>query len=99
MSAVIRSLFAAAIVSSWATTSLAITPEEKDKVRELVKQGGEFAHGGDFADARDRLMQALALAKVPAIALYAGRAYESLRDLAKAAQLYRMASEMPLDES
>jgi hypothetical protein len=99
MPAVIRSLFAAAIMSSWATTCLAITPQEKDKVRELVKQGGEFAHSGNFVDARDRLVQALALAKVPAIALYAGRAYENLRDLAKAAQFYRMASEMPLDES
>jgi len=99
MSVWIRSLTAAAIVSFWATTSLAITPEEKDKVRELVKQGGELAHGGDYADARDRLMTALALAKVPAIALYAGRAYEALHDLSKAAELYRMASEMPLDES
>lgn len=99
MAAVIRTLLAAALLSSWATPSFAITPEEKEKVRELVKQGGELAHRGDFAEARDRLLQALALAKVPAIALYAARAHESLHDLARAAELYRMASEMPLDES
>jgi hypothetical protein len=91
--------FVAVLVSSSATPTFAITPEQKDKVRGLVKEGGELISNGRFLEARDRLLAALEMARVPAIALYAATANESLRELDKAADLYRMAIEMPLDES
>jgi hypothetical protein len=92
-------LLTAVLFVCWATPSAAITSEQKVKVRALVKEGGELIDSGQFAQARDRLMAALDLARVPAIALYAARAHASLFELTKAAQLYRLAIEMPLDEA
>ena len=97
MSRHIRGLLTAVLFVCWATPSAAITSEQKVKVRALVKEGGELIDSGQFAQARDRLMAALDLAHVPAIALYAARAHASLDELTRAAQLYRLAIEMPLD--
>jgi len=94
-----RAALAAILLSFWATPSSAIPLEQKAQVRELVKEGGELSDQGRYAEARDRFMAALNLARVPAIALYAARAHEHLRELLKAAQLYRVASDMPLDET
>jgi hypothetical protein len=97
MTRLTRALLAAAVVSSLTTSSYALTPDEKVKVRELVREGGDLVQNAQYTEARDRFMAALVLAPVPAIALYAGRAYESLRDPTRAAQLYRLALDMPLD--
>lgn len=94
-----HALLAAALLSSFAVPGLAITPEQKDKVRQLVKEGGQLLQSGRHAEARDQLMAALSLAPVPAIALYAGTAHEHLHELVRAAQLYRWALDMPLDET
>ncbi len=99
MTGTIRSLLTAIVLLSWATSSIAITPEQKARVRELVKDGGRLVDSGKPAEARDRFMAALELARVPAIALYVARTHENLRELLKAAQLYRLASEMQLDEA
>lgn len=99
MVGILRALLAAVVLTSWAAPGQAITPEEKTRVRQLVKEGGELLQQGRHAEARDQLMAALALAPVPAIALYAGMAHENLHELVRAAQLYRLAIDMPLDES
>jgi hypothetical protein len=87
-----------ALALLWPAPSVALDEHQKLEVRQLVKEGGAFFDKRNFAASRDKFTAALQLAKVPTVALLAGRAHEQLGELVKAAQLYLAASLMQPSE-
>jgi hypothetical protein len=94
----LRLLIAAIILSSWTTPARAIDDSSRAATRALVNEGVAHFKANRFEEARSKFMDALAVAKVPTIAVWAAQAHEKLGRLVAASELYRSAVLMQPNE-
>src|SRR5262245_45075283 len=91
----ICTLFIACCVASQAAAQAA-DESALAAARALGRDGVTLYQSGQYAQALDKLERAYAVARVPSLGLWAGRALEKLGRLVEASQRYREVTLIPL---
>lgn len=83
---------------SWATPTLAIDDSSRASARALVNEGVALFKEGHFEEAQHKFADALVVAKVPTVAVWAGRTHERLGHWVAASELFESALLMQPNE-
>jgi len=90
----------AMVLASWVTPAFAkgIDDSSRSAARALVKRGVDELNAGQAESALKRFTEALEVARVPTVAVWAAQANEKLGRLVAAAELYENAQLMQPNE-
>ena len=94
----IADLFVIAALNTYTGSALAMDEGTRTAARNLVNEGASDFKAGSFAQARDKFLEALSVAQVPTVAVWAARAHERLGKLVAAVDLYERALLMQPNE-